>query len=55
MSIDRMNDADDGIFNNPQKLKIEDTLPTFAKAMQAYLLYYPKLSTVDIGKMLGVR
>lgn len=55
MSVDRMNDTDDGIFNNQQKLKIEDTFPTFAKAMKAYVLYYPKLSTADIGKMLGVR
>ena len=29
-----------------------DEIPTFAKAMQAYLKYYKKLSTEDIGLSL---
>lgn len=34
---------------------MKNEFPTFAKAMQAYLKYYKKLSTEDISKMLGVR
>lgn len=50
-----MNDTEQVVVQEKQVLDNTSEFPTFAKAMKAYLLYYPKLSTVDIGKMLGVR
>lgn len=58
MNTDKQRYTEASIVQNQYKMDNAmpcNEIPTFAKAMQAYLKYYKKLSTEDIGRLLGVR